>query len=211
MAEFALVLPAFDYIIVNPSKRKFATYKEIGWDEQSITNYVRNKENHEKVASFITNTISFSASSRRNRFYEIYNRQDMLELEEVYSGAIIGINELSDHFETYIISDRTEDLKDTTLAHLRKIGFPMEKIHVYFKQVHDSMHAYKRNVIREITSKYPSGVAIITHPKDGQLFALYEYTILGFDSIKGESEFEDSVEFVCHTWDQIRSSLREQQ
>ena len=91
MAEFALVIPAFDYFIVDPTKRKFATYKEIGWDDQSITNYLRTKENHETIASFITNTVSFSASSRRNRFYEIYSRfftsksvlmETMSEMEE---------------------------------------------------------------------------------------------------------------------------------
>ncbi len=210
MAEFALVIPAFDYIIVDPTKRKFATYKEIGWDDQSITSYLRTKENHETIASFITNTISFSASSRRNRFYEIYNRKDMLDLEEAYTSSINGITHLSDHFETYIITDRTVDLKHNTLEHLRKLGFPMDKIHIYFKQTHESMHNYKRAILREVTEKFPSGVAIITHPKDGQLFGLYEYTVLGFDSIKKESELESSVEFVCQTWDQIRSSLEQQ-
>ena len=210
MAEFALVIPAFDYFIVDPTKRKFATYKEIGWDDQSITNYLRTKENHETIASFITNTVSFSASSRRNRFYEIYNRQDMLDLESAYTGAIDGISQLSKHFKTYIITDRTVELEQFTLEHLKNLGFPMKKIHVYFKQTHESMHNYKRAILRDITEKFPSGVAIITHPKDGQLFGLYEYTVLGFDSIKKESEFESSAEFVCHTWDQIRSSLEQQ-
>lgn len=210
MTDFALVIPAFDYIIVDPTNRKTATYKEIGWDDQSIAKYVRTKENHEIIATFITSTISFSASSRRNRFYEIYNRQDMLELESSYMGSIDAITQLSEHFETYIISDRTEDLKQNTLDHLRKLGFPLDKIHVYFKQTHESMHSYKRTVLREIAANCPTGVAIITHPKDGQIFGLYEYTVIGFDSIKEESEFEGLTEFVCHTWDQIRSSLEDQ-
>ncbi len=210
MADFALVIPAFDYIIVDPTKRKFATYKEIGWDIDSISMYLSNKQNHERIADFITNTVSFSASSRRNRFYEIYNRPDMLRLEEAYTGAIEGINHISDHFETYLITDRTEDLRESTLDHLEEVGFPMDKIHVYFKKKHESVHSYKRTVLRKITMKYQSGVAIITHPKDGQLFGLYDYTVLGFNSIKEEHEFGNSAEFICHTWRQIQSSLEEQ-
>lgn len=210
MGDFALIIPAFDYIIVDPTKRKFATYLEIGWDEKSISDYVNNKQNHERIADFITSKVSFSASSRRNRFYEIYNRLDKLTLEEAHPGAIEGISHLSSHFETYIITDRTEDLQDATIDHLKKLGFPMEKIHVYFKKSLESMHNYKRSVLREITAKYPSGVAVITHPKDSQLFGLYEYTVLGFDSIKEEAELVGQTEFICHSWDQIRSSLENQ-
>ena len=103
MGDFALIIPAFDYIIVDPTKRKFATYKEIGWDDKSILNYVTIKQNHERIADFITSTVSFSASSRRNRFYEIYNRQDMLELERAYLGATDGIKQLSEHFEIHFL------------------------------------------------------------------------------------------------------------
>ena len=113
------------------------------------------------------------------------------------------------YFETYIISDRTDDLQNKTIENLKNHGFPLEKIHVYFKQPLESMHVYKRNILREITAKYPSGIAIVTHSKDAQLFGLYEYTVLGFDSIKDESEFANT-EFVCQNWDQIRSSLEEQ-
>jgi hypothetical protein len=210
MAEFALVIPAFDYIIVNPTKRKIATYKEIGWDDKSITEYVNNKENYEHIASFITNTVSFSASSRINRFYEIYNRPDMLSLEEICKGAVESITQLSEHFETFIITDRTEDLKTATLVSLKKHGFPIENVHIYFKEIHQSMHGYKRSVFRDITKKYPTGVAVITHPKDSHLFGLYEYTVLGFDSIVEEMEFGNTVEFICHNWEQILSSLKEQ-
>ncbi|TFG19078.1 MAG: hypothetical protein EU530_07280 [Promethearchaeota archaeon] len=210
MGDFALVIPAFDYIIVDPTKRKYATYKEIGWDDMSISDYVNNKENHERIADFITNTVSFSASSRRNRFYDIYNRLDMLNLEEAYPGAIEGITHLSDHFETYIITDRTEDLQEDTIEHLKKLGFPKDKIHVFFKKTHDSMHNYKRTVLREISIKYPSGIGLVTHPKDAQILGLYEYSVIGFDSIIEEKEFSGQTEFVCHTWDQIRSSLENQ-
>ena len=210
MGDFALVIPAFDYIIVDPTKRKFATYKEIGWDEISISEYLNNKQNHERIANFITNTVSFSASSRRNRFYEIYNRLDMLNLEEAYPGAIKGISELSKHFDIYIITDLIEDLQDATRDHLKELGFPMEKIHVYFKKPLEPLHSYKRSVLKQITVTHPSGVAIITHPKDSQLFGLYEYTVLGFDSIKEEVEMVNQTEFVCHSWDQIRSSLENQ-
>jgi len=210
MGDFALVIPAFDYIIVDPTKRKFATYKEIGWDEKSISNYVNIKQNHERIADFITNTVSFSASSRRNRFYEIYNRLDMLNLEAEFPGAIGGITHLSDHFEIYIVTDRTEDLQEATTEHLKKLGFPMGKIHVYFKKTLESMHIYKRTALREISTKYPSGIGIVTHPKDAKIFDLYEYNVIGFDSIKAESEFTGQSEFVCHTWDQIRSSLENQ-
>ena len=52
MGDFALVIPAFDYIIVDPTKRKFATYKEIGWDEKSISNYVNIKQKGRPAAAF---------------------------------------------------------------------------------------------------------------------------------------------------------------
>ena len=78
MADFALVIPAFDYIIVDPTNRKFATYKDIGWDEPSITEYVNNKENHEKIASFITKTISFSTSTRSNTSVRLPVREEKI-------------------------------------------------------------------------------------------------------------------------------------
>jgi hypothetical protein len=208
MAEVALVIPAFDYIIVDPTQRKYATYKVIGWDEPSITEYVTNKKNHEKIASFITKTVSFSASSRRNRFYEIYNRPAMLDLEEIYEGAVDSIKLLSELYEIYIITDRTEDLESATIDSLNNHGFPVENVHIYFKKIHDSMHVYKRTILREITQKYLKGVAIITHPKDNHLFGLFDYTVLGFDSIVKETEFSHSVERICHNWKQICSTLK---
>ncbi|MBN2155768.1 MAG: hypothetical protein JW776_06975 [Candidatus Lokiarchaeota archaeon] len=211
MAHFALVIPSLEYIILDPTPRKFQTYKEIGWDDQSIKNYLSNKENHEKIASFMTNTISFSASSRRNRFYEIYNQYNMLDLEIAFKGAVEGLTKLSKHFETHIISERIKQLQEKTLEQLSNLQFPMDKIHLYFKQTHESLYSYKRDVIRKIVSKFPSGVGIITHPKDGDLFKPYEYAVLGFDTIKGETTFSGHSEFVCHSWKEIYASLEDQQ
>ena len=54
------------------------------------------------------------------------------------------------------------------------------------------------------------GVAIITHPKDNQLFAMYKYNVYGFDSIVEESEFSNSVEFVCHDWNHFCLALKKE-
>jgi hypothetical protein len=210
MVDFALVIPGYDYIIVDPTQRKFATYKEIGWDEESILKYLDKKENHEQVASFITNKISFSASSRVNRFYEIYNKIDKLNLETAYKGAIEGIKLLSSHFEIHVLTNITKNVQEDTLNHLNSLNFPLDMFKLYFKNVHESLHAYKRKIMQEITSHYQSGVGIITHPKDGNLFKPYGYSVLGFDTLKDESEFLGYSDFVCHSWNEICHSLEDQ-
>ena len=98
----ALVLSELDNLIINNYWRKFLTYKEVGWDEESIQTYLSQKDKILQIASFNTPTVSFSASSRRNRFYEIYNRSQMLEKDVAYEGSPEVIAKLADKYNIYV-------------------------------------------------------------------------------------------------------------
>jgi hypothetical protein len=210
MVEFALVIPAFDYIIMDPTNRKFNTYRELGWDEKAISNFLNSKQNHEVIASFTTKMVSFTASSRRNRFYTIYNRNDMLDHEMAYPNVIQSLILLSKHFQIFIITNRTKDLEVKTLSVMRTLGFPLYLLKIYFKDIHESFHVYKWNCMKEISQEFPSGAAIITHPSDGNLITSFGYTPIGFCSIKESFDFEGSTEIICENWNQVVHSLGEQ-
>ncbi|MHA1822184.1 MAG: hypothetical protein ACTSU2_13765 [Promethearchaeota archaeon] len=208
MVDFALVINELDNIIINNYHRKMATYLELGWDKKSIHEYITKKENMGgRIASFNTPTVSFTASSRRNRFYEIYNRNDMLEKDQLYPKVIEAMNTLSKYFQIFVISTRTEDLMEKTLDVLKNLDFPLEKVTIYFKKQHEPIQSYKRRCILDIKAKYLSGVAIILNPQDAQLFQTFEYTPIGFTTLKDEQDFVGVVDVVCHDWNQVIDAL----
>ena len=186
------------------------TYLELGWDKESIDDFISKKENmYGKIASFNTTRVTFTASSRRNRFYEVYNREDMLEHDWQFPGVINALKRLSVDFDIYIVSERTEDLEEKTLQIMEEAGFPMHSLKIFFKGMHKVLRHYKKNCLVEITSKHSTGIGVILHPQDARLFKKFNYTPVGFASIKDASEFSGRVEVVCENWNQLTQCLKQ--
>ncbi|MBD3353859.1 MAG: hypothetical protein GF364_20420 [Candidatus Lokiarchaeota archaeon] len=210
-SKFALIVYGLDNIILDNYDRKMQTYLEFGWDRDSIDNFISKKENkYGKIASFNTNRVTFTASSRRNRYYEVYNRPDMLEYDKPFHHCLKAINALSINFDIYIVSERTEDLEEKTLEVMEKLGFPMDKVKVYFKKVHTILRQYKKNCIVDIKSRHDAGVGLIIHPKDASVFNRYDFAPIGFASIKNQKDFDGKTEVVCKSWMDIIRALAEQ-
>ncbi|MHA1729326.1 MAG: hypothetical protein ACTSWY_11420 [Promethearchaeota archaeon] len=209
MSKFALIL-GLDNIVLNNSERKMKTYLEFGWDKENIQNYISKKENTLKIASFNTNFVTFTASSRRNRYYEVYNRLDMLERDRLFPNVISAINKLSEYFAFNIISHRTEDLEEKTLEILNNLNLPMHLLKIFFKKKHTSMQTYIRNCVIDIKAKFPTGVALVLNPNEASLFERFDYTPVGFSSINNADDFNDHTDVVCGDWNQIISSLSQQ-
>jgi len=199
-----LILFDLDNLVLDNYDRKMQTYLEIGWDRESINEFISKKENiYGKIASFNTPTVTFTASSRRNRYYEIYNRPDMLEYDKPYKDVIRALKLLLEVYDIYIISERTEDLKDKTLEVMKKLGFPIDKINIIFKKTHDVLKTYKKNTLQEIVSKYDRGYAVIIHPQDAIIFDTLGITAIGLTIIYEKEEFEGQTEYICDSWNQI--------
>ncbi|MHA1338838.1 MAG: hypothetical protein ACTSRZ_08615 [Promethearchaeota archaeon] len=199
-----LIIYDLDNLLLDNYERKMQTYLEIGWDRDSINEFISKKENiYGKIASFNTPTVTFTASSRRNRYYEIYNRDDMLEHDKPYKDAVRAIRLLSETYDIYIISERTEDLKDKTLEVMKKLGFPVDKINVIFKKMHDVLRTYKKNTVKDLVKKYKSGYAVIIHPQDAIIFDTLAITPIGLTTIRDKEEFEGETEYICDSWTQI--------
>jgi len=208
MPQFALVIFGLDNIILDNTKRKISTYMELGWDQESAVEYVSKKENILTIASFNTNTVTFTASSRRNRFYEIYNRADLVKLDKAYPNAIESLKKLSSNFVTYIISVRTKDLETPTFSLMENLGFSMENLRIYFKKTHEPIQNYKRNCFNNIKRDFPTGIAIILNPSESNLVEEFDYTPIGFLSIKNKQDFDSIV--TCETWVDVYSELAQQ-
>lgn len=205
--QWGLILLELDNLVINNYWRKYYTYLEIGWDDQSIRDYLGVKENALQIASFNTTKISFSASSRRNRFYEVYNRENMLDQDVAWEGVIPAIEKLNKLYKIFIVSSRTTDLKEKTLSHLKKLGFPLEIVEVIFKEPNEALHNYRVNTVEKISQQLPSGIGICLQPTEGAIFTRCNYTPVAFASIKNHAEFDGQVNVVCQDWTQILQSL----
>lgn len=202
----SLVIYDLDNIVLDNYERKMNTYLEIGWDRDSINDFISKKENiYGKIASFNTTRVTFTASSRRNRYYEIFNRPDMLEFDRPYPGVIEAIKKLSQDYDIYIVSERTQDLEQKTLEVMKKLGFPMDKIKIYFKKTHEVLRSYKNASVVNIKTIHPAGAAIVIQPEDGSYFERIEYTPIGFTSIAEPVEFQGQVKAICNTWQEVIS------
>lgn len=102
--QYGLVFTELDNIIIDNYYRKFYTYKELGWDDNNIKAYLEQKAFIMQIASFNTAKVSFSASSRRNRYYEVYNKPEMLEKDIAYGQAIDVLEKLAEKYDIHIIS-----------------------------------------------------------------------------------------------------------
>jgi len=205
--KYGLILTELDNLAINNYWRKYSTYLEIGWDVESIKAYLAQKDKILQIASFNTNTVSFSASSRRNRFYDIYNRPDMLDKDVAEPGAVECLVKLADKYDIYIISSRTEDLKEKTLEILKKQGFPLEKIQVYFKETNAILHSYRKDCVLKVKQKNPSGVAVCINPEDASSYESLNYTPVGFTTLKNFDDFNGKISAVFQDWNQLLTSL----
>ncbi len=204
--QWACVL-GLDNILLNNYWRKFYTYQQIGWDEDSIHQYLSQKKNIMQVASFNTPRVTFSASSRRNRFYEIYNQPTMLDQDVPYDNAIISIQKILNIYKPYIISSRTEDLKEKTLEVMERLGFPLNKVEIFFKKKNEKLFNYRKNCMEEISKNYPTGVIICLNPNEITLGKRFHYTPVGFTSLKNPEDFNGHLDVICQDWPQLCSSL----
>jgi hypothetical protein len=204
--KYALILANLDYILIDPFERKLATYLEIGWDEISARAYLGNPKNWDQIASFNTPFVTFSASSRRNRFYEIFWKDEYFTHDQLYPGALDIINNLVQKFNVVVLTSRTEDMKDKTIARLEEIGIPVNDIEFLFKGNHDPLPRFKSDSIKSTAEKYQQGLAIVHQPTDIDSCRKYSLTIIGLTSTNGREEFFKS-DAVCADWVQIAAVL----
>ena len=207
-AQFSLIL-GLDNIVLNNYWRKYYSYLKIGWDDSSIRHYLSKKEYMMQIASFNTKTVSFSASSRRNRFYEIYNRSEMLEQDVVWDSNIIeSLIKISKKYKIFIVSARSSELKNKTLDVMEKLGFPMEDLTIIFKSPNESLSIYRRNTLNSIKEKYAGGVGICLNLSDRYLYERIGYTPIAFSSINDYNSFDGKIAIVCQDWASILHSLQ---
>ena len=204
--QWGLVL-YLDNIILNNYWRKYYTYLELGWDDASIKQYLSQKQFLMQVASFNTPTVTFSASSRRNRFYSIYNRLNLLDQDVAYGESVDGLKKLAINYDIFVISTRSVDLKDKTLEILTRLGFPMENLTIFFKKSNEQLHQYRKKCLETIHEKYKSGIGISLQDTDITLYERYNFTPVAFTSIKNEQEFTGKVQAICHNWNDILTAL----
>ncbi len=211
--QWAIIFTDLENIILNNYWRKYYTYKEIGWDEQSITEYLSKRENIMKIASFNTTTTSFSASSRRNRYYEIFDREDMLDKDVAYEGAIEGLKKINKLYKIYITSSRKTPLEDKTLKVMENLGFDLSILNIKFLPPNQKLYQFRRESAQEIVKEFPAGVGICLNPSEKPIFDRFSYTPIAFTSIKNYEEFngeENSFNVICQDWNQLLSSLNVQ-
>ncbi|QEE15808.1 hypothetical protein DSAG12_01635 [Promethearchaeum syntrophicum] len=206
ITQFSFVL-GLDNIVLNNYWRKYFAYLKIGWDDASIRHYLSKKEYMMQIASFNTRTVSFSASSRRNRFYEIYNRPDMLEQDVAWDGSIEAIKKISQKFKIYIISSRSTELRKKTLEVMKKLGFPMENLTLYFKNPNESLSIYRKNSFNVIKEEYVGGVGVCLNISDRYNYERIGYTPIAFSSINDYKSFDGKIAVICQNWTDILHSL----
>ncbi|MHA1673568.1 MAG: hypothetical protein ACTSYI_08060 [Promethearchaeota archaeon] len=208
---WALVLLNIDNILLNNYWRKYYTYKELGWDEESIRQYLSEKNKILQIASFHTNSVSFSASSRRNKFYKIYNRDHMLDQDVPLDGVVDAIGKITGKYHIFVISARTNLLEQKTLEILLRLAFPLDKLTIYFKKSIENLHKYRQNTMSKIIQQCPTGVGICLSPSDRSLFDPVEFVPIAFTSIKNQDDFKNnspSFQVICNSWQDILISLK---
>ncbi|MHA1519423.1 MAG: hypothetical protein ACTSVZ_07685 [Promethearchaeota archaeon] len=208
---WALVLLNIDNILLNNYWRKYYTYLEVGWDEESIHQYLSEKEKILQIASFHTNSVSFSASSRRNKFYKIYNRKKMLDQDVPMEGAVDALKKISKKYHIYVVSARTNELEEKTLEALRRLSFPVDQMTIFFKKPIENLHEYREKTMEQIVKQYPMGVGICLSPSDRTMFDPIEFIPIAFTSIKNQDDFQNgspSFQVICNSWQDVMSSLK---
>lgn len=204
---YGLLFTEIDYILLDNTTRKYLTYLELGWDDASTREYLSNKENLWKIASFNTARVSFTASSRRNRFYAIYNRPDMIEKDLAVIGAVEAMKKLEDKFEIYALTAREKSLESVTLETMEKLGFNVSKMKIFFKEEFVPVENYITDTFKEIQKETPTGIAICLNPDEGISYQTNGYTPVGFTFLRDPQEFEGKIQIVCQNWDQILAVL----
>ncbi len=204
--KFTLILANLDYILIDPSARKIKTYMEIGWDEAHARAFVGEKKNWDNIASFNTTHVTFSASSRRNRFFEVFWQENFFVHDVLYPRVGDILPNLVRKFRIIVFSDRTEDRKEKTLGRLKQIGVPIGDMEFYFKGVHQTLVHFKSECIKKTQEKYQSGLVILHSPTDIDLYRRAYFTPIGFTTTHERPEFS-TADAVCENWDQILAVL----
>jgi len=202
--QFSLIL-GLDNIVLNNYWRKYYTYLKIGWDDSSIRHYL--SKYIIQIASFNTRTVSFSASSRRNRFYEIYNRSDMLEQDVAWDGSIEAIKRISQKFKIYIVSSRSIEMRKKTLEVMNKLGFPMKNLTIFFKNPNESLSIYRKNSLNLIKEDFSGGIGVCLNISDRYNYERIGYTPIAFSSINEYKSFDGKIAVVCQNWTDVLHSL----
>ncbi len=204
--KYALLFANLDYIVIDPSARKIKTYLEIGWDEAHARAFVGEKKNWDNIASFNTTKVTFSASSRRNRFYEVYWQENYFAYDILYPRIGDLLPELVKKFQITVFSDRTEDQKAKSLERLRQIGVPIDDIEFYFKGIHQTLVHFKAECIKKTQEKYQSGLVVLHIPADIDMYRRAYFTPIGYTTTYERPEFH-AADAVCDNWEQILAVL----
>lgn len=203
---------ALDNVLVDTYRRRFDTYLEIGWDKKSIKKYLADKANLLKIASFNTKTVSFSASSRRNRFYEVYNRADMSARDEAWGKCLKYLPEVVGRYDVHVIAARKVDVEAQTRDTLARVGFPVDAVTIHFLPLNTSLATYRRKTIQEIKRAGRRGglVGVCLNPNQGITLARAGYAPVGFTSLADPESFEDfagTIRHVAGSWKHLTKEL----
>ena len=94
---------------------------------------------------------------------------------------------------------------------MQKLGFPMEKMEIFFKDEHEQLHSFRKNCVLRVKENNPMGVGICVYPDDGAIFDTFDYTPIAFTSIKEYSEFNGKISAIFQEWPQMCCALCETQ
>lgn len=207
--KYALVFTEIDNLLLNNYHRKLNTYMKIGWDQSSAHEFIINKENYNRIASFNTSTVSFSASSRRNRYYEIYNSDEMLAYDVPYEGAVDVFNKYIEKFHVIVFTKREEDLRETTLSLLNHHGFKIDNgIQFIFKKKFENPHKFRNACLIDARTQFQTGVAFSHLPEEISVISQFNFTPVGFTSTHDYAEFiQNSASAICQDWNHIAQVL----
>jgi hypothetical protein len=206
--SWALVFSSLDNLLIDNDERKKKTYLEIGWDEKSIKEYLKEKKNALQIASFNTARITFTASSRRNRYYEIYDRLDMLNYDQPYENAVAMLKEFVKSFKVFVISSRSNPHKDKTLDVMEKYGFPVDEMTIFFKETNQSLAQFRNQCIERIKEEYEMGIAVVNQPHDTIGFDRVGYSTVAIISITEKEDWKDVVEYVTKDWKNLAKIIK---
>ncbi|MHA1732764.1 MAG: hypothetical protein ACTSU5_12535 [Promethearchaeota archaeon] len=205
--KYALVFTEIDNLLLDNFDRKLQTYLKIGWDEASARAFISEKSNYNKIASFNTSTVSFSASSRRNRYYEIYNSDEMLAHDAPYQGAVEVFNALKDRFHLVVFTKRDEDLAEKTLATMKRLGFGVDDgVEFLFKGRYENPHKFRNATLITVRTKYQTGIAVTHLPEEITVISQFNFTPVGFSSTHEVHEFQ-GASAVCQNWEHVKQVL----
>lgn len=190
-----VVVAEIDHVLLDPHDRKLETYLKLGWDRESAEAFLAVKSNWSLVASFNTPTISFTSSSRINRFVEVFNSEEMLALDRPLPGAVEAFNSLKERCGLVVLTTREESLKEPTVAKLSELGFDLDGVELHFKRQFEVAERFRTTTLKEVRESLGGGTAaLVTHlPDDFRLTRRFQFLPVAITTTHSPEDFPDGA------------------